>query len=315
MRLSLSNFNTLIFTIILTFGGNAMAFEMDRNAAVCSIDGIKYPAVGFGTYPLQGETCRQAILDAAELGYRIIDTATFYQNFTPIGEAMRKLGREKFYLISKVWPTDQTPARLREDIKRTLEALQTSYVDAYLLHWPNNKIPIEDTLSEIERFRSQGLIRHIGLSNVTVNHLKRALELNIPIYWVQVEMNPSFYDAELLEFCHQNGIVVQAWGPLGRGRLSQDPLLKAFGQKYGKTAAQIAIKWILQHDCIPLPGSKNKEHMRDNFDVADFSLTEEEMRRIDERAKSGKRERVTKEMGVGFSDEFDFPYSKCWPKS
>ena len=107
---------------------------------------------------------------------------------------------------------------------------------------------------------------------------------------------------------------MQAWAPLGRGNLSQDAFLASMGQKYGKTAAQVALRWIIQHKCLPLPGSKNKDHMQQNLSVLDFNLSPDEMEEIDARAKVGARERVTPEVGVGFTDEFDFAYEECWPK-
>lgn len=297
-----------------TFWIHAMtAFEVDGLGSL-QIEGVEYPAVGFGTYPLKDKTCFNAVLEAGELGYRLIDTATFYGNFIPVGQALKTMGRENFYVISKVWPTDQTPERLNKDIQNTLEELQTDYLDAYFLHWPNSKIPLESTLRAMEALRIQGIIRHIGLSNVTVNHLKKALRLNIPISWVQVEMHPQFFDEELLKFCHENRIGVQAWGPLGRGRLSEEPTLKKLGEKYGKTAAQISLKWIVQHKCIPLPGSKNTLHMQQNLDINDFTLSQEDMEALDQRARLGARERVTEASAVGFIDEFDFSYEECWPK-
>lgn len=141
------------------------------------------------------------------------------------------------------------------------------------------------------------------------------MEVNVPISWVQVEMHPQFYDAELLEFCRKNNINVQAWAPLCRGLISEDVFLAELGKKYGKTASQIAIRWIMQHQCIPLPGSKNKQHMLENLNVMDFALSQDEMLLINERAKLGTRERVTNEAGLGFADEFDFSYEQCWPKS
>lgn len=281
---------------------------------ICLIDGTKYPAVGFGTFPFKGETCLKAVENAFESGYRIIDTATYYENFDPIAESLKKCGRNNFYIISKVWPNSHTRQLLKEDLRFTLEKLQIGYLDAYFLHWPNSKVSIEETLSTLEELKDNKLIRHIGLSNVNVNHLKRALELKVPITWIQVEMNPFYYDPKLLEFCKEYGITVQAWGPLGRGRINDDALLANFGKKYGKTSSQIALKWIIQHGCLPLPGSKNPKHIQENIDVTNFMLSQEEMEEINERARSGKRERVTLQDGVGFTDEFDFSYEECWPK-
>lgn len=302
-----------IFIMSLSIGMNAMAIEIQSNG-ICQIDGVDYPAIGFGTYPLQGEVCEKAVKDAAKVGYRIIDTATFYDNFEPIARALKGLGRQNFYIISKVWPDSQTPEKLRQDIKATLRRLQTDYLDAYLIHWPNSEIPIEGTLTAMEELRRKGVIRHIGLSNVNANHVKRALEVKVPISWVQVEMNTNFYDPELLTFCQEKGIAVQAWAPLGRGSISNDGNLAALGKKYGKTASQIALRWIVQHHCLPLPGSQNPVHIRQNFEIFDFALSLEEMNQLDRRARIGSRVRISDKNSMGFTDEFDYSYEQCWPK-
>lgn len=297
----------------LEIGAHEMAIQVHSNGK-CRIENVEYPAVGFGTYPLKGKVCKTAVEEAAKLGYRIIDTATFYENLSPIGTALKNCGRQNFYVISKVWPNAHEKERLQADLQRTLKQLQTDYLDAYLLHWPNSKVSIEETLAAMEELRVKKLIHHIGLSNVTVNHLKRALELNIPISWVQVEMNPFFYDPQLLEFCRKHSITVQAWAPLARGRIINDPLLMDIGKKYKKTASQVALRWILQHGCLPLPGSQHKTHMQQNIEVLDFALSQEDMETINRRAANGKRERLTADARLGFCDEFDYSYEQCWPK-
>lgn len=281
----------------------------------CRIEGVEYPSVGFGTYPFKKEECFNAVDCAYNAGYRIIDTATYYDNFEPISRICKKYGRQQFYLISKVWPLHQTRLLLQEDIKLTLKRLETDYLDAYLLHWPNSKVPIEDTLQTLDEFRESKIIRHIGMSNVSINHLKRALELKVPIQWVQVEMNPFYYDPALIAFCQKNQIALQAWAPLGRGRIKSDAALAKLGKKYGKSSSQIALRWILQHRCLPLPGSRNPSHIQENINIFDFMLTNVEMNEINNKAATGTRERVTIETDVGFTDEFDFSYEECWPNN
>lgn len=274
----------------------------------CLIEGVNYPPVGFGTYKLQGDVCYEAVAEAFELGYRIVDTATYYENFEPISRALKKFGRKNFYLISKVWPDSHTRPLLQKDLEMSLQKLQTTYLDAYFLHWPNSAVPIEETLSTLDEMRQKKLIRHIGLSNVTCNHLKRALECGVSIAWVQVEFSPFFYDEELLGFCKKQGVAVQAWSPLGRGRTEEDANLVALGKKYRKTPSQVALRWILQEGSLSLPSSHTHQHMAENFNILDFHLAEAEMKGISDKAKAGSRYRIS-------FDEFDFPYEKCWPKN
>ncbi|MBS0650653.1 MAG: aldo/keto reductase [Verrucomicrobia bacterium] len=288
--------------------------EVDVIRCLCRIEGKEYPAVGFGTYPFKGEVCAEAVKNAAEAGYRIIDTATSYGNFSSIAKGLEGKDRSQFYLNSKVWHDKLCPKDLHRDLEETLHQLKTSYLDAYFIHWPNRKIPIKDTLQAMEEERKKKRIRHIGLSNVTVNHLRKALEVGVSVAWVQVEMHPYYYDPHFLDFCRKHSIVVQTWRPLNLGRIGQDVLLHEIGKKHGKTACQVALKWIVQHGCIPIPGSKSKLHMQENIDIANFMLTEEEIKKLNERAAAGSRFRLNLEYGLGFADEFDLTYEECWPK-
>ncbi|MDR3647010.1 MAG: aldo/keto reductase [Candidatus Babeliales bacterium] len=269
--------------------------------------------VGYGTFPLKGNDCIQAIEHAIKLGYRIIDSATRYGNLDAIGTAIAKFNRNDLFIISKVWPDSYAPEALRKDLFATLEKLKTGYLDNYLLHWPYSKVAIEPTLHEMQELKTQGLIRTIGLSNPTVNHMKRALQCGVKIDYVQIEMHPEFCDFQLLKFCNKNSIRVQAWAPLGVGRLSRDPFLLNIGKKYNKTAAQVALRWIVQHNCIPLPASKNVAHMQENIDIENFALSKQEMNLINRKARSGKRQRFTFKDPVEFADEFDFSFEECWP--
>ncbi len=286
--------------------------SIDPQTGICQIEKKLYPAVGFGTYPLTGKTCQEAVMEAITRGYRIIDTATRYKNFDAIAKALHNKPRDLFYLISKVWHDKQTTCSVYDDVTATLKQLEVDYLDAYLVHWPNSQVPIEETLGAMDTLRCEKKIRHIGLSNVTTSHLQRALECQIPITWVQTEMHAHFFDPHLLTFCKTHGIGMQAWSPLGRGAIKEDPLLKVIGERHSKTATQIALKWIVQHGCIPIPNSSNPEHIQSNQDIYDFMLSAEEMHSIDLQAAHGTRLRPKKEH-IGFQDEFDFSYAQCWP--
>lgn len=285
--------------------------EIDCERALCQIDGVGYPMVGLGTYRLKGKVCAKAILQAAKCGYRMIDTATYYENFDGIAAALKSLDRHSFYITSKVWHDMAAPKNVRKDFEATLKKMRIDYLDAYLVHWPNSAIPIDLTLEAMEELRHAKKLRHIGLSNVTVNHMKKALKVGVPITWVQVEMHPFFYDKELVDFCKKHSIVVQAWRPLNLGKHHEDALLQKLGKKHGKTAAQVALRWIAQNGCLPLPGSKSEKHMKENIDIADFSLSKEEMTKLNKRAAAGTRVRMNS--SHGFTDEFDFSYKQCWP--
>lgn len=298
----------------MNLSASSNTVEVDPSSGSCRIDGVEYPIVGFGTYPLTGKVCEEAVKQAVKLGYRIVDTATYYENFDALARALKGQDRQHFYIISKVWHDMQSPANLRKDLDVTLKQLQTDYLDAYLIHWPNSKISIEKTLATMEELRLEKKIRHIGISNVSVNHLKRALEIGVPITWVQVEMHPYFFDKKLLDFCLKHAITIQAWRPLNLGSTREDELLQEIGRKYDKTACQVALRWIVQHGCVPLPGSKNEKHIRENLNSLNFVLAKEDMDKIDQRALRGTRFRLTETHGLGFSDELDFTYEECWPK-
>ncbi|MFS8563427.1 MAG: aldo/keto reductase [Rhabdochlamydiaceae bacterium] len=288
------------------------SIELDSKSGMCQIDGVSYPMIGFGTYPLTGHICTQAVKEALEAGYRVIDTATRYSNFEAIAQALKDVDRGDVYIISKVWHDMLQPENVRLDLEKTLEQLQIEYLDTYLIHWPNSQVPIDKTLRAMEELRQDKKIRHIGLSNVSFNHLKKALAVGVPISWVQVEMHPYFCDFELLKLCKEKCIAVQAWSPLGRGRICDDALIAKIAKKYGKTPAQLALRWIIQHLCMPLPSSTKAKHIHENKEIADFFLAIEEMQEIDQRAKMGERKRIMKEK-AGFTDEFDFSYEECWP--
>ena len=252
--------------------------------------------------------------DAAGAGFRLFDTATAYGNRAETGEGLRRFGREQCYLVSKVWHDKQAPDKLRADLEETLQEVNSSYLDAYLLHWPNSAEPIEGTLGALDGAKREGRVRHIGICNVTVHHLNRLFEVGIPIDWVQVEVNPLFVDRELLVLCQQNHIGVMGWAPLARGALAKDALLTEIGEAHDKSAAQVALRWCIDQGCMPIAKARKPEHIRANLDL-NFTLSDEEMARLNAHPSQRSRERITPEYGFDFSDEFDFSPDQCWPCS
>ncbi len=303
----------LLIFLSVAISSFGQSIQIDTEQGILRIGESDYSLVGFGTARMTGNSCAAALRDAMKKGYSIIDTATCYGNFDAVAKALKHRDRSEFYLISKVWHDRQKAEDVYHDLNMALSQLKTDYLDAYFIHWPNSRIPIEETLGAMEDLRRNGKIRQIGLSNVSANHVKRALETGVKIDWVQVEMNPFFCDFDLLRFCQEKGIAIQAWAPLGTGTLAGDSMLIRIGKKYGKTPSQVALRWILQHGCVPLPKSGNPKHIAENRDVFDFSLADVDMEEIDQRARSGQRTRFSK-AGMGFEDEYDFSYEQCWPK-
>lgn len=235
---------------------------------------------GIGTFLLEPDDAERSVLSALNDGYRLIDTANAYMNEKACGRAMKKSGlpREEIFLETKLWPSfyEQEDA-----VEKTLERLDTDYIDLLLIHQPaGNYIA---GYRQMEKAYKEGKVRAIGLSNFTVEQIKEILAVcEIKPAVLQTEVHPYSQEKELKEFLAGENIYIQAWYPLGHGdaALLQEPVFAELGQKYGKSAAQIILRWHIQEENIVIPGSKNPDHIRDNFALFDFALTEEEMKKI-----------------------------------
>ncbi|MCH9611800.1 MAG: 2,5-diketo-D-gluconic acid reductase A [Chlamydiia bacterium] len=271
------------------------------------------PPIGYGTYRQKGVLCADNVKRAIDCGYRVIDTATLYENMDAVGKGIQGYERGALYIISKVWPNLHTREGIQRDLEQTLDQLQSDYLDAYLLHWPDSKARITPIIETMKEAIKAGRLRHFGVSNVNVNHLKRLLEFDIPITWVQNEIHPNYINKELVAFCKAHEIGLQAWRPLAHGEIIEDKELLQIGKRYGKTPAQVALRWAVQLGVIPLPGSKTAERIKENFTIFDFALSAEEMALITNRAEQGIPYRLSDPDRYGFTDEFDFSYEECWP--
>lgn len=243
-------------------------------------NGIKMPMAGIGTFLLSPDEAEASVLSALKCGYRLIDTANAYVNEKAVGRAMKRSGipREEIFLETKLWPSfyEQPDA-----VDKTLERLDTGYIDLLLIHQPAGNYVAGYRL--MEKAYKEGKVRAIGLSNFNQAQVSEILSLcEVKPTILQTELHPYHQEPSLKTFLKENGIVAQAWYPLGHGdkALLEEPLLTALGQKYGKSAAQIILRWHMQVGNIVIPGSKNPAHIKANFDLFDFVLTDEEMAQI-----------------------------------
>ncbi|MDR3868601.1 MAG: aldo/keto reductase [Fusicatenibacter sp.] len=243
-------------------------------------NGIKMPMAGIGTFLLTPDEAETSVLSALQCGYRLIDTANAYVNEKAVGRAMRKSGisRDEIFLETKLWPSfyEQEDA-----VEKTLQRLETDYIDLLLIHQPAGNYVAGYRL--MEKAYKEGKVRAIGLSNFTPEQVQEILDIcEVKPAVLQTEVHPYSQEKELKAFLDKEGIVIQAWYPLGHGdkALIQEPLFTEFGKKYGKSNAQIILRWHIQAGNIVIPGSKNPAHIKDNFNLFDFALTDDEMAKI-----------------------------------
>lgn len=252
---------------------------------------LSIPAIGFGTYRLpDDETGAEAVATAIGTGYRLIDGASAYDNEKSIGEGIRFCGvpRGELFIASKVWTSDRGYDRTMRAFERSLKRLDLTYLDLYMIHWPATegqtpdwkKVNI-DTWRALVRLLEEKAVRSIGVCNFMPEQLNALAEDTSVLPRVnQIEFNPGMKKPQTIGWCRENNIRVEAWSPLGRGRILDNPLLRELGAKYGKTSAQIALRWEVQQEIIPIPKSSNPGRMRENIDIFDFSLTSGEMKRL-----------------------------------
>lgn len=256
-------------------------------------NGHSIPTPGFGTFKIpDGEVCINAVCDAITAGYTHIDTAAVYGNERSVGEGVRKSGkaREELFITSKVWNTERGYDTTLRACEKTLKDLGMDYLDLYLIHWPANRLQFGDkaesinaeTWKAMERLADEGLVRSVGVSNFCPHHLAPILaSANLVPAVDQIEFHPGLLQEDTMDICRQNQILVEAWSPLGRGRLLDDPLLVEVAARYGKTTAQIVLRWVMQKNVLPLVKSTHIERIRENLQIFDFELTSDDVARID----------------------------------
>lgn len=243
---------------------------------------IDVPALGFGTFQLKGDDCRRAVTEALNIGYRHVDTARMYRNEVDVGRGIRdaSLDRGDIFLTSKIWLDHLEPNDLERETKNSLQDLDTDYLDLLLIHWPNPEVSLTSTLNAMMKLKAEGLIRHLGVSNFPSALLTQALE-HAPILCDQVEYHPLLDQSALLDVAGEQDVMLTAYSPLAQGAIPHHPALKAIGEPYGKTATQVGVRWLLeQPQVVAIPRSSKPEHIQQNFEVFDFSLSEEDKAEI-----------------------------------
>lgn len=246
------------------------------------VQGARVPALGFGTWQLSGRAAREGVEDALAIGYRQIDTARMYRNEREVGEAIAASGvaRDELFVTTKVWPQDFRRDRLIAAGEDSLATLGLDVIDLLLLHWPSRDVPIEESLEALVELRERGVIRHLGVSNFPGAMLRRALEV-APVFCDQVEYHPLTEQDGVREVAEANDVLVTAYSPLAEGRVARDRTLKRIGERHGKSAAQVALRWLLEQPLVsPIPKAGSHQRRAENFDVFDFELSEEERAEI-----------------------------------
>lgn len=272
-------------------------------------NGVEIPAVAFGTYKAADGKSADVIRTAIEAGYRYFDTASFYGTETYLAEAVRESGisRDEIFIASKLWKTEMGYDNVKKAFERTLENLETDYLDLYLIHWPlpepgykEWKQLDKETWRAMEELYQEGKIRAIGLSNFLPHHIENILEdCTVRPAVDQIEYHPGYSQEAVVQYCKERDILVQAWSPIGRQRVLTEGLVQELAEKYGVSPARICLKFAVQRGIIPLPKSSSMERMKDNLDFYSFEMEQEDIWRLATMPQAGwsgehpDRERVT----------------------
>jgi 2,5-diketo-D-gluconate reductase B len=256
--------------------------------------GARIPELGLGTWQNRGESCTETVRTALELGYRHVDTAQAYDNERAVGEgiATADVDRDDVFLTTKVWRSNLHAEDVHASVRESLEKLDTDSVDLLLVHWPHPRVPVGETLEAMAELRADGLVDHLGVSNFTRSQLQDARQVvDAPIVANQVQYHPFIDQSDLRDYCVENGVALTAYSPLARGDVLGDEVLADIGQRYDRSAAQIALRWLVQQaHVVAIPKASSRAHLEANLAVFDFELTEAEMERIDDLTGSISRQ-------------------------
>jgi 2,5-diketo-D-gluconate reductase B len=263
----------------------------NQTTETIEVQGTSVPRLGFGTWQLEGSDATEGVRDALEIGYRQIDTARAYENETEVGEGIAQSGvdRGEIFLTTKIFPGDFEPDALKAAAENSLRSLQTDYVDLLLLHWPSSGVPLADTMRALDELGDEQKIRHAGVSNFPPGMLAQALEL-VPLLADQVEYHPFLSQDALLRLVAERDLTLTAYSPLARGKVARDATLAEIGAAHGKSAGQVALRWLIEQPRLTaVPKASSHERRVENLDVFDFELTEQEREQIASLPKDDRR--------------------------
>jgi len=247
-----------------------------------SIDGFEIPQLGFGTWQLKGDDARRMVTEALRIGYRHIDTAFIYDNETEVGQGIKDAGvaRDDFFLTTKIWVTNLTRDALLKQAEESAERLGST-PDLLLLHWPKPQPELSETIAALNEAKDKGLTRAIGLSNYPSALWQEAQDLSpAKLVTNQMEYHPLLSINALKAKASELGSSLTAWSPLARGKVLDEPVVVEIAEKYGKTPGQVTLRWIIQQGIIAIPKTASEARARENFDVFDFALTDDEIARM-----------------------------------
>lgn len=262
-------------------GGAKMVISINHKIRLHN--GIDMPQFGLGVYKVEdGSVAVDTVKMALSVGYRSIDTAAFYDNEEGVGQALKEseIPREDIFVTTKVWNTDQGYEETLAAFEQSRKKLGLDYIDLYLVHWPVKDKYIH-TWKALEKLYQEGVIKAIGVSNFQIYHLENLFShANEKPVLNQIELHPLLIQQRVRAFCSENDIAVEAWSPIARGNLIENPILQSIAEKYGKTSTQVILRWHLQNDIIVIPKSVTPSRIKENADIFNFSLTNEDMEKI-----------------------------------
>ena len=252
--------------------------------------GFHIPIIGLGTWALRGRDCARLVEQAIRIGYRHIDTAQMYDNEAEVGEGVRASGlRADVMVTTKVQPQSLAPQDLERSVKESLANLRFDAIDLLLIHWPNPRVPLAETLGAMAKVKREGYVKQIGVSNFTVALLAEASKLSSELVCNQVECHPFLDQDKVIAACRKAGMAVVAYSPIARGGAKGDKVLERIGKAHGKSAAQVCLRWLTQQGIVVIPRTSKIERLAENRDILDIELSDAEMKEIAGLARSKGR--------------------------